>query len=109
MTHVEAQDIFLHCTGIIKRITQHETVLSKHFQKAPEFAYTPAYHHSPGSQLSLSGILNIALSAKTNMIRAIAKSRSEFFVTTIVGPDTVTRQEYIYFMWLWTEHTYTYI
>ena len=81
-------------TGIIKKITQHKTVRSQHFQKTPEFAYTPAYHHSSASQLSLSCYLNIALSAQHNMIRAIAKSQPESCVVTMVGPDTVTRQEY---------------
>ena len=64
---------------------------SQHFQKVPEFAYAPAYPppHSSASQLSLSGFLNIALSAQHNVIRDTARSRPELFAIAMVEPDTV--------------------
>ena len=72
-----------------QRDPRHENVPSQHFQKAREFAYMPAYHHSSASQLSLSGFLNVVLSAQNNVIRAVVKLRTELFVTAIMGPDAV--------------------
>ena len=58
---VEAQDIYMHNTGIIKRITQHETAGPQHLQKAPALVNTRGYRHSSASQPSLSGFVSIAL------------------------------------------------
>ena len=87
---VEDQYIYIQSTGTIKMISHHETVRSQHFQKAPEFAYTTAYHFSPVSQLSLSGFLNNALCAQYNIFESSSNNdQSCLLSTAMMGPDTV--------------------
>ena len=87
---VEDQYIYIQRTGIMKMISHHGTVRSQHFQKAPEFAYTTAYHFSSDSQLSLSGFLNIALYAQHNIFELSSNNdQSCLLSTAMMGPDTV--------------------
>ena len=92
---VESLDISVHSTGIIKRITRQKLSAPNILRKLLSSpSRLPAYHYSSASQLSLTGFLQIVLSAQYNVIRTIVKSRPDLFVTAMMWLDTVAGQEY---------------